>query len=244
MGFLLRQKPMLGKHTSNVLLLRVMPGSALTGCVGYSGHCGACGARVRLVYVHKQPATSLCASMESNQERSLTNSLLVCAPDVCQSWLPQYFNQVLGVELQDVGLFAVMPYLASLVVDNAWAVLIDYLIATGTLTTLAARRFSQVVAFAAPSVCIGVLLSLPAEQITPTIATALFSAVRSQAISICELWLGSEQSACASRHSGSTWRRTLGTGRTLWIYVRARGPGWCSAFPTRLATSQGSTAIC
>jgi hypothetical protein len=30
---------------------------------------------------------------------------------VTQSWLPQYFNQVLHVELQDVGLYAVLPCL-------------------------------------------------------------------------------------------------------------------------------------
>ena len=28
-----------------------------------------------------------------------------------QSWLPQYFNQVLHVELQDVGIYAVLPCL-------------------------------------------------------------------------------------------------------------------------------------
>ena len=55
--------------------------------------------------------------------------------DVTQSWLPQYFTDVLSVELKDVGIFAVMPYLAGVVFDNVWAVLIDHLIASGTLST-------------------------------------------------------------------------------------------------------------
>ena len=92
-----------------------------------------------------------------------------------QSWLPQYFTDVLSVELKDVGIFAVMPYLAGVVFDNIWAVLIDHLIASGTLSTLSARKFSQVVAFAAPSLCIGVLLGL-GERVTPVLASALFSA--------------------------------------------------------------------
>ena len=95
--------------------------------------------------------------------------------DVTQSWLPQYFTDVLSVELKDVGIFAVMPYLAGVVFDNVWAVLIDHLIARGTLSTLGARKFSQVVAFAAPSLCIGVLLGL-GERVTPVLASALFSA--------------------------------------------------------------------
>ena len=81
----------------------------------------------------------------------------------------------LAVELKDVGIFAVMPYLAGVVFDNVWAVLIDHLIASGTLSTLGARKFSQVVAFAAPSLCIGVLLGL-GERVTPALASALFSA--------------------------------------------------------------------
>ena len=95
--------------------------------------------------------------------------------DVTQSWLPQYFTDVLSVELKDVGIFAVMPYLAGVVFDNVWAVLIDHLIARGALSTLGARKFSQVVAFAAPSLCIGVLLGL-GERVTPVLASALFSA--------------------------------------------------------------------
>ena len=92
-----------------------------------------------------------------------------------QSWLPQYFPDVLSVELKDVGIFAVMPYIAGVVFDNVWAVLIDHLIARGTLSTLGARKFSQAVAFAAPSLCIGVLLGL-GERVTPVLASALFSA--------------------------------------------------------------------
>ena len=95
--------------------------------------------------------------------------------DVTQSWLPQYFTDVLSVELKDVGIFAVMPYIAGVVFDNVWAVLIDHLIARGTLSTLGARKFSQAVAFAAPSLCIGVLLGL-GERVTPVLASALFSA--------------------------------------------------------------------
>ena len=123
-----------------------------------------------------------------------------------QSWLPRYFNQVLHVELQDVGLYAVFPclirqavadqtavhirlghamhtdryrserrYITSVVVGNGWAAAIEHFIVTKRLTPLAARKLSQVVAFASPSACIGVLLAL-GDTITPLVAAALFSA--------------------------------------------------------------------
>ena len=62
-----------------------------------------------------------------------------------------------------------------MVVDNGWAAAIDHLIATKQLTPLAARKFSQAVAFASPSVCIGVLLAL-GDVVTAPAAAALFSA--------------------------------------------------------------------
>lgn len=66
-------------------------------------------------------------------------------------------------------------YITSVVVGNGWAAAIEHFIVTKRLTPLAARKLSQVVAFAAPSVCIGVLLAL-GDTMTPLAAAALFSA--------------------------------------------------------------------
>ena len=66
-------------------------------------------------------------------------------------------------------------YITGVVVDNGWAAAIDHFIVTKQLTPLAARKFSQVVAFASPSVCIGVLLAL-GDAVTAPVAAALFSA--------------------------------------------------------------------
>ena len=70
---------------------------------------------------------------------------------VTQSWLPQYFNQVLHVELQDVGFYAVLPYITSVVIGNGWAAGIERCIVTNRLTPLAARKLSQVCSLREPS---------------------------------------------------------------------------------------------
>jgi ACS family sodium-dependent inorganic phosphate cotransporter len=43
-------------------------------------------------------------------------------------WLPEYFNDELGVSLKDVGVYAVLPYAFGFVFDNAWACASDALV--------------------------------------------------------------------------------------------------------------------
>ena len=65
-------------------------------------------------------------------------------------------------------------YIASVVIGNGWAAVIEHFIVTKRLTPLAARKLSQVAAFGSPSVCVAVLLSLR-DAVTPLAAAALFS---------------------------------------------------------------------
>lgn len=73
-------------------------------------------------------------------------------------WTPQFFSD-LGVNLSDIGLFAVFPYLAMFFSDIAWAQHADNKVARGQWTRTYMRKCTQKIAFITPCVVIAILLA-------------------------------------------------------------------------------------
>ena len=91
---------------------------------------------------------------------------------VLLSWLPKYFMS-LGVKLDDVGSFAMAPYITIFLVDNAWGLAIDTAISRGRLSRLSARKLSQSVAFIVPALLLAVLAT--GAVTSPVLANVLIT---------------------------------------------------------------------
>ena len=91
---------------------------------------------------------------------------------VLLSWLPAYFVH-LGVPLEQVGAFAVGPYVAMALFDTVWAAAMDSLVARQLATRLFVRKLSQTVAFVVPAALLA-LISIGAAP-PPALAAVLLS---------------------------------------------------------------------
>jgi len=91
---------------------------------------------------------------------------------VLLSWLPKFFLH-LGVALEEVGTFAVFPYICIFLIDNLWGAAMDTAITQGKITRLAARKLSQSVAFMGPAVSLTILIV--AQVRSPMTANLLIS---------------------------------------------------------------------
>lgn len=73
---------------------------------------------------------------------------------VCLSWLPTYYNQEFGVDVQQSALLSVLPWFVTVLVSNSSGWLADGLANSGTLTMTQTRKLLQVVGSVGPALCL------------------------------------------------------------------------------------------
>jgi len=83
---------------------------------------------------------------------------------VCLSWLPTYYNQEFGVDVQQSALLSVLPWLITVVASSSSGWIADYLSNSRTLSMTNARKLLQVTGSLGPAAC---LLYLAATSDTP-----------------------------------------------------------------------------
>ena len=69
---------------------------------------------------------------------------------VILTWLPTYFNQALGVDLRQVGLYTILPWLAMFVMANVAGWIADSLLQRGLSVTFV-RKLMQSIGFFGPA---------------------------------------------------------------------------------------------
>jgi ACS family sodium-dependent inorganic phosphate cotransporter len=71
---------------------------------------------------------------------------------VMLAWLPTYFNQQLGVNIRDVGIYAVLPYVALFITGNGAGWISDWMIKSGWSVTNT-RKVIQTIGLVGPASC-------------------------------------------------------------------------------------------
>lgn len=71
---------------------------------------------------------------------------------VCLSWLPTYYNQEFGVDVQQSALLSVLPWFVTVLVSNSSGWIADSLANSGTLTMTQTRKLLQAVGSIGPGV--------------------------------------------------------------------------------------------
>lgn len=87
------------------------------------------------------------------------------------SWVPTYFAS-LGVNVDRIGLYAVVPYVAMYAVDVGWAIRLDRMISAG-MSVRDARVLSQTICAGVPSVALLYMALVPMSS--PVTATAVLT---------------------------------------------------------------------
>ena len=90
---------------------------------------------------------------------------------VLLSWIPKYMSD-LDVKTEDIGFYASLPYLAMLLADTPFALVVDRAIAVWPHRRLAVRKVAQALAFVVPSIAMIILISA-GDGVSPGLATAL-----------------------------------------------------------------------
>ncbi|BAM81935.1 probable Na+-dependent inorganic phosphate cotransporter [Cyanidioschyzon merolae strain 10D] len=67
------------------------------------------------------------------------------------AWLPTYFNQALGFDLNASAFFSILPWLTMFVGANVSGWIADYLLSTRKFTTTAVRKMMQTIGFLGPA---------------------------------------------------------------------------------------------
>lgn len=75
---------------------------------------------------------------------------------VLLSWMPKYLTE-LGLSIDSVGFYALLPYLGMFVLDNVWGWVVDGWIAGG-MRVVTARKLSQGIAFLGPALALSVIV--------------------------------------------------------------------------------------
>ncbi|CAI5478403.1 unnamed protein product [Closterium sp. Yama58-4] len=84
------------------------------------------------------------------------------------TWMPTYYHDVLGFNLTESGLFAVLPWLTMAIASNVGGWIADTLIARGLSVTLV-RKVMQSIGFLGPAICLSLLSTVK----SPVAAIAL-----------------------------------------------------------------------
>ncbi|GJP50626.1 hypothetical protein CLOM_g9769 [Closterium sp. NIES-68] len=84
------------------------------------------------------------------------------------TWMPTYYHDVLGFNLTESGLFAVLPWLTMALASNVGGWIADTLIARGFSVTLV-RKVMQSIGFLGPAICLSLLSTVK----SPVAAIAL-----------------------------------------------------------------------
>lgn len=78
---------------------------------------------------------------------------------VILTWLPTYFTQALGVDLSQVGVYTILPWLAMFLMANVAGWIADKLIASGRSVTFV-RKLMQTIGFLGPTVFLSLIGSV------------------------------------------------------------------------------------
>lgn len=73
---------------------------------------------------------------------------------MCLSWLPTYYNQEFGVDVQQSALLSVLPWFVTVLVSNAAGWAADTLANSSTLTMTQTRKLLQAVGSLGPAMCL------------------------------------------------------------------------------------------
>lgn len=83
------------------------------------------------------------------------------------TWMPSYYNQVLGLDLMRSGFFSVLPWITMAIMVNVGGWIADSLVNVGVGVT-AVRKIMQTIGFMGPAICLAQL-----SQITTTTGAVL-----------------------------------------------------------------------
>lgn len=78
---------------------------------------------------------------------------------VCLSWLPTYYNQEFGVDVQQSAMLSVLPWFVTVLVSSSSGWIADWLANSGTLTMTQTRKLMQAVGSIGPAACLLYLAS-------------------------------------------------------------------------------------
>jgi ACS family sodium-dependent inorganic phosphate cotransporter len=80
------------------------------------------------------------------------------------SWLPTYYNQSFGVDVQQSALLSVLPWFVTVIMSSSSGWIADYLANSGTLNMTQTRKLMQIIGSVGPAFC---LLYLAAHHNDP-----------------------------------------------------------------------------
>ncbi|KAF8071161.1 PHT4 [Scenedesmus sp. PABB004] len=73
---------------------------------------------------------------------------------VCLSWLPTYYNQEFGVDVQQSALLSVLPWFVTVLVSNSSGWVADWLANSGRLSMTNTRKLMQTAGAVGPALCL------------------------------------------------------------------------------------------
>jgi len=79
------------------------------------------------------------------------------------TWMPTYYNQVLGLNLQESGFYSVLPWISMALLANVGGSLADKLVARGVSVTNV-RKGMQTIGFLGPAICLTLLGKVSTPQ--------------------------------------------------------------------------------
>ena len=96
---------------------------------------------------------------------------------VMLAWLPTYFNEGLGVNIREVGVYSFLPYVAMFVMANVAAQIADRMIARGVSVT-ATRNLMQTIGMVGPAAAFTLvgMVTTPMQGVAVMTAALFFGA--------------------------------------------------------------------
>jgi ACS family sodium-dependent inorganic phosphate cotransporter len=73
---------------------------------------------------------------------------------VTLSWLPTYYNQAFGVDVQQSALLSVLPWCMTILASTSAGWIADHLASSGRLSLTRTRKVMQVIGSAGPAMCL------------------------------------------------------------------------------------------